>query len=391
MAKKIKIMRIIGRLNIGGPAINAVFLTEGFNNNSFESLLVAGQVGEAEGDMSYLAQDKNIAPVIIPEIRREINFLNDIGAFFKLYRLIVKFQPDIIHTHTAKAGTIGRLAAILFNMLHKRKIAIVHTFHGHVLSGYFNKISTYFFIFVERAIANFTDIIIAVSETVRKDILSLGIGREEKIKVVHLGFELDKFLAVGPRQMSQVVNIGIVGRLVPIKNHKMFLDAAKLLLTEPRTPNPEPRFFIIGDGESRKDLEGYVQELGIAGKVKFLGWQTDLVKVYEDLDIVALTSLNEGTPVSLIEALASSRAVIATDVGGVRDIVGARVYPEIAERGILVKSGDIDSFVSGLKLLARDSDLRKRIGVSGREFVRERFDRKRLIKDMEMLYNNLLI
>ena len=320
--KRVKILRIIARLNIGGPAQNTIFLSSGLNSGNFETLLIAGLPEAHEGDMAYLAKENNVKLRIVPQLRREIDLVNDVIAFWKIFRIVLKERPNIIHTHTAKAGTLGRMSAILFNLTHKKKIKIVHTFHGHVLSGYFNKSFSRLFLIIERVLSKFTDVIIAVSETVRKDILFLGIGSEEKIKIVHLGFELDKFLGIQLRPVHQL-NIGIIGRLVPIKNHKMFLDAAKLLLTEPRTPalpagrpNPEPRFFIIGDGELRADLEGYVQELGIAEKVKFLGWQMDLVKAYENLDIVALTSINEGTPVSLIEALAAGRAVIAADVGG---------------------------------------------------------------------------
>jgi glycosyltransferase involved in cell wall biosynthesis len=218
----------------------------------------------------------------------------------------------------------------------------------------------------------------------------LSIGNEAKIKVIYLGFELDKFLDIKHSENPAVPNIGIIGRLVPIKNHKMFIDAAKILLSSILNTQYSIQFFIIGDGELRQSLERYVAETGMAEKVKFLGWQKDLAKVYENLDIVALTSLNEGTPVSLIEALASGCAVIATDVGGVKDITGRQVFPEIAENGILVSSNDRNGFSDGLKLLLGDERLRRGLATSGREFVRNKFNSKRLINDMEMLYNTLL-
>ena len=383
-------MRVIARLNIGGPAINAVLLTAGLSEEHFESLLVAGKVGADEGDMAYLAEEKKINPVFVKYFQRSINPFKDTITFFTLYKIILRFRPDIVHTHTAKAGALGRLAAIVFNLTHRKKIKIVHTFHGHVLSGYFSRFSTILFRWIEKVLARFTDLIVAVSDAVKQDVLSLGIGNEAKIKVIYLGFELDKFLDIKRSESPVALNIGIVGRLVPIKNHKMFLDAAKLLLTEPRTPNPEPRFFIIGDGELRQSLERYAEELGIAEKMKFLGWEKNLAKAYESLDIVALTSLNEGTPVSLIEALASGCAVIATDVGGVKDIIGRRVFPEIAENGILVKPNDRFGFSDGLKLLSVDKRLRLGLAACGREFVRDNFNSKRLINDMEMLYNTLL-
>ena len=248
--EKIRILRIIARLNIGGPAINAILLTDGLGKDRSNSRLIVGRIDKDEGDMSYLAQEKNIQPVVIPQLGRNINLFSDIAAFYKIYKQINEYRPDIVHTHTAKAGTLGRLSAALFNLTHRKKIKTVHTFHGHVLSGYFSRVSTIFFIWVERILARFTDLIIVVSEGVKQDILSLGISDQAKIKVVHLGFELDKFLVIKPREANQELNIGIVGRLVPIKNHEMFFDAARLFLNSiPNTPC-SIQFFIIGDGVS---------------------------------------------------------------------------------------------------------------------------------------------
>ncbi|HDZ76730.1 MAG TPA: glycosyltransferase family 1 protein [Candidatus Omnitrophica bacterium] len=386
--KKIKVLRMIAMLNIGGPTINAVLLTGGLDKERFESMLVVGRISESEGDMSYFARDRNIEPVVIPQLRREIDPIADVIAFYKIYKLILKFQPDIIHTHTAKAGTLGRAAAILFNLLHRKKIKLVHTFHGHVLSGYFNKFFTYIFLGIEKILAKFTDRIIAISETLKSNILSLQIGNSDKIKVVHLGFELDKFYDI-PLRVDNDLTIGIVGRLVSIKNHRMLLDVIRLMLDKQMLQAGQ-RFSIIGDGELKDELKRYVDKLGIADKVNFFGWQNDLVKVYRDIDIVALTSINEGTPVSLIEALASSRPVIATDVGGVRDIIGEKLYPEISDRGILVKSNDINGFADGLSLLLKNRQLRHSLGASGRQFVQSEFNNKRLIKNTEMVYNAVL-
>ncbi len=381
---KIKVLRIIARLNIGGPAIHAVLLTEGLDKTRFETLLVSGQVGPKEGDMSYYTRQKNVRPQFIPGLKRELNLFDDLKALSKIYNIIKIEQPDIVHTHTAKAGTIGRCAVILYNLFHPRRIKevkLVHTFHGHVFRGYFNRIKAAFFIFIERSLARFTHRIIAVSESVKSELTGLGICKEDKIEVINLGFELGKFLDI-PFRQSDILNVGIVGRLTPIKNHRLFLEAAYIILKD--NPSLKVKFKVIGDGELKKDLLQYSEKLGIAQSVDFRGWQRDLAEVYTDLDIVALTSVNEGTPVSLIEAMASARAVVATDVGGVKDLLGQQ------ERGIITRPQDPEAFSEGLLLLARDARLRENLGVSARDFVRERFAKERLIKDMENLYKNLI-
>jgi glycosyltransferase involved in cell wall biosynthesis len=250
-----------------------------------------------------------------------------------------------------------------------------------VFRGYFSRIKVALFIFIERLLAHFTDKIIAVSESVKSELAGLGISREDKIAVVNLGFELKKFLDIPPRQ-SDTLNIGIIGRLVPIKNHRLFLDAASIIIKD--NPSLKVKFKVIGDGELKKDLLRYAERLGIGRYIDFLGWQRDLAKVYADLDIVALTSLNEGTPVSLIEAMASGRAVVATEVGGVRDLIGDR------ERGIIVKPQDPKAFSEGLLLLLRDAQLRVRLGLSARSFVSSRFTKEMLIENIEKLYKDLI-
>jgi len=223
----------------------------------------------------------------------------------------------------------------------------------------------------------------------------LGICRNNKVKVIPLGLELDRFLSLLPRD-DNILNIGIVGRLVPIKNHRLFLEAAAKVIAD--SPKMQLRFKIIGNGELRRELEDYSHKLNINRQVNFLGWQKDLVKIYSNLDIVALTSINEGTPVSLIEAMASGRAVVATDVGGVRDLLGAEIYAgieldanfKILERGVIVKPGDSFSFAAALNFILQNSALRKNMAETARDFVKDRFARERLIRDIENLYNSLL-
>lgn len=397
--KKIKILRIIARLNIGGPAIHTIILTEGLDKSRFESLLICGNTCKYEGDMFYYAIAKNIKPNFIPELKRRLNLFCDIVAFSKIYSIIKTEQPDIIHTHTAKAGALGRLAGILYKLLNpfnNRRIRLVHTFHGHIFEGYFNRLQTQIFILIERFLALFTSKIITVSESVKNELIALHIATGNKIEVIPLGLELDKFLEI-PIRDNIVSNIGIIGRLVPIKNHRLFLEAVALAIAD--NPKIQLRFKVIGDGELRKDLEECSTLLGIASKVEFLGWQKDLVNVYSNLDIVTLTSINEGTPVSLIEAMASGRAVVATDVGGVRDLLGTEINAEIKpganfkilERGIIVKSGDSFSFAAALSFILQNNVLGKNMGEIARNFVKDNFTKDRLIRDMENLYTCISI
>jgi len=395
-----KILRIIARLNIGGPARNAVLLTEGFS----DTVLVCGEVDGTEGDMIYLAKQKGIRPIIVEELGRELSWKNDWTAFWRIYRIIQREKPDIIHTHTAKAGALGRMAGILYRLLRRpplkqwrtprndvskchceaagrSNLILIHTFHGHVFSGYFGKFKTVFFIWTEKFLALFTDKIITVSENLKKELVKkYRITPEKKISVIELGFELDELLKLPLRENRGTINIGIVGRLVPIKNHKMLFKS----VCRGGFQTLPYRIIIIGDGELRLELEKYAEELGVKDKVEFRGWVKDLRAIYEELDIVALTSLNEGTPVSLIEAMAGARPVIATKVGGVSDIVKDGV------NGYFVESENVDEFSKKLTELVRNPEKRGVFGINGRKMAQERFAKERLIKDTERLYNNLL-
>lgn len=394
--RKIKIVRIIARLNIGGPAIHTILLSEGLDKTKFDSLLVCGNSGRGEGNMLYYALNKKVTPYFISELKRNLHFFNDLTAFKKIYQVIKNEKPDIIHTHTAKAGALGRLAAIIYNFFHPhRRIVIVHTFHGHIFDGYFNKFKTKIFILIERFLAFFTCRIITLSKSIKEELISLGIGNKNKIEIISLGLELENFLKILPRD-DAIINIGIVGRLVPIKNHRLFLEAASKVILD--NPDIKLRFKIIGDGELREELEAYSRTLNINTWVDFLGWQKDLSRVYSNLDIVALTSINEGTPVSLIEAMASSRAVVVTDVGGVRDLLGKEIHAyvkqdvqfKVLERGVIVEAKDSDSFAAALNFILKQNNLRENMGILSREYVRNRFSKERLIEDTENLYTNLL-
>jgi glycosyltransferase involved in cell wall biosynthesis len=319
----IRILRVIARLNIGGPAIQAVTLSGLLSKGRFRTRLVCGQVGAHEGDMSYLASSMQVDPVIVPSLGREISAFDDLCSFSELRKIISEFKPHVIHTHTAKAGTLGRLAGISVNAqrIFGRKIRLVHTFHGHVFHSYFSPLKTWAFMKIERFLAHFTDRIIVISATQEKDICErYRIVRPRQVQVVPLGFDLSGFERLGPPPSQGIFSVGIIGRLTPVKNHRMLFEAVRILKDQGK--DHSFNFVVVGDGELRETLTREAAALGIGKRVVFTGWQKEMPEVYGKLDVVVLTSLNEGTPVSLIEAMAGARPVIATDVGGVRDLMG---------------------------------------------------------------------
>jgi GT2 family glycosyltransferase/glycosyltransferase involved in cell wall biosynthesis len=403
--RKIKILRVIARLNIGGPAIHVHLLTKGLDKKKFEPILVAGKISPTEGDMSYLFDSANKVPIIIPELQREISFRMDLKAFQRIFGKLIQEKPDIVHTHTAKAGTNARLAVLMYNLIYGKKVRIVHTFHGHVFEGYFGKAKSLLFMWIERLLARFTDVIITLSGIQKKELVEkFRIAPTNKIKTVQLGFDLRPFLESEAlkgefRRSLGISNdtllIGIVGRLVPIKNHFMFLDAAKFFLEQ--NPDANIEFIVIGDGELRDELEGYSKKLGLDDHVVFCGWMRNVPTVYADLDILALTSSNEGTPVSIIEAMAASVPILATDAGGVIDLLGSSDGLPISdgfavcERGILCKRGDALGFSKGLKyLLELDKDEKHKRLMKACAFVKERYSEERLLRDIESLYLDLM-
>ncbi len=380
-----RVMRVIARLNIGGPAIHTVLLTHLLNPQRFASTLVTGQVSASEGDMSYLAREKGVEPHVIPELGREIHWRNDLSVLWTLFRLMRRMRPTIVHTHTAKAGMLGRLAAKLAGVP-----IVVHTFHGHVFHSYFSPRKTRIFLAIERFLTKFTTAIITVSPKQRQEILGYGIGRPDQVQAIDLGLELRRFVENTPRAgqlrrelsiHSQTPLIGIVGRLVPVKNHRLFLEAAQRVIKR----NSEAHFAIFGDGELRNDLERYAADLKLTAHVHFLGFRPNSPEMFADLDVAALSSLNEGTPVTLIEAMAAGKPVVSTDIGGVGDVVADGVS------GFLVPSQDAAALADALlRLLALPAGERAAMGQAGRERVYPKYDVSTLTQNIEQLYASLL-
>ncbi|MEK6334188.1 MAG: glycosyltransferase [Acidobacteriota bacterium] len=403
-----KILRIIARLNVGGPARHVIWLTEGLSDRGYETLLAAGVVPPGEEDMSYLAEAAGVKPFIIPEMSREIS-PRDLISTWKLFRLMREQRPDLVHTHTAKAGSVGRVAGLMYRWLtpaaligKPRRCRFVHTYHGHVFHSYYGPAKTRLFLAIEKSLARLiTDRIVVISAQQRHEINEVfRVGRSEQFAVIPLGLDLSTFanwqerrprLRAELRAGEDETLIGIVGRLTEIKNHRMFLDAAASLK---RPSGSKARFVIIGDGHLRAELAAQAKSLNLDEDVLFLGTRNDPEDFYPALDIVALTSLNEGTPLTLIEAMANARPIIATSVGGVVDLLGPKLSQAdgytICERGISVKSGDTESFVNGLRRLIDDPGLRQQISASGPAFVAGNYSKTRLLADISALYEELI-
>jgi glycosyltransferase involved in cell wall biosynthesis len=396
-----KVIRIIARLNVGGPAKHVVWLTDGLDKARYQTLLVSGRVPPGEGDMGYFAEQSGVSPYFIPEMSREIS-LNDVATVWKLYRLFRREKPDLVHTHTAKAGTVGRVAGLLYCFGRSRNCRFVHTYHGHIFHSYYGPLKTRLFVTIERILARLvTDRIVVVSEQQRDEICTnFGVGRPGQFRVIPLGLDLKKFDQPRERRekfrdelrvADNIALVGIVGRLTEIKNHALFLEAVREF--KKRFDSRLVRFVIVGDGTLRQRLDDQCRSLGLSDDVIFAGERNDPEYFYPAMDLVALTSLNEGTPLTLIEAMANARAVISTGVGGVVDLLGTVVEDggfKICQRGVSVTSGDAQSFAAGLHRLVSDETLRADLGARGLEFVKSHYQKERLLKDIEGLYDDLL-
>lgn len=372
---KPRVLRLITRLNIGGPARQALLLTRALAGD-FPTVLAAGHAPASEGELT----DDDVPVVRVPLVR-PIRPATDLAAFRQVRSLLKTRRVALVHTHMAKAGAVGRMAAASV----KPRPRTVHTFHGHVLEGYFSPAVQRGLIQAERALARGTDVLIAVSDEVRDELLDLGIGRPSQYRVIRLGFDLAPHLAVRQPSSSLRRAIGvapgtplaaIVGRLAPIKDHDLMLRAM--------VDAPGLHLAVLGDGDARSELEAQARHLGIGDRVHFTGWWHDIPAAMSDVDMVVLSSRNEGTPVSLIEAHACARPAVATDVGGVRTVV------KDGETGLLVPSGDIHSLAAALRRLVEDPSLRERMGSAGRRHVAERFSQTRLIAEVSALYRELI-
>lgn len=399
----VTVVRILARMNVGGPAIHAVLLSDGLNKKRFRSILVTGVVSKSEGDMLYLAGQYGVSPMVIPELGREISWRDDLIALWKLYRLLLRERPDIVHTHTAKAGTLGRVAAVL-----ARVPVRIHTFHGHVFHHYFSPWKTRMILFIERLLSHLTTIMVAISPAQLTELTGrYRLANAGKFKVVPIGLDLSPFLDIDRRTVEENsggghscgITIGLIGRLVPVKNPFLAVRAFARSVWQGSLPE-HSRLLIVGDGELRPSLQAHVDQIGLHKEVLLAGWQQNLPKVYRALDFIMLTSDNEGTPVVLMEAMAAGLPFVATKVGGVEDLVvgGGRVIGDETGRplfasfsnGLLVKPGDEEGLAAAVAYLSSNPAVRRCMGEEGRKFVRVRFSRERLIRDIEEMYRHCL-
>ena len=388
----IPVVRVITRLNIGGPSIQAARLTSALDSHGFSTTLIHGRLGDGEGDMSYL-----IAPgartIHLETLRRPLSPLADLRALVGLYRELQRARPAIVHTHMAKAGLLGRVAAAAYNLSRGAapRTHIIHTYHGHVLEGYFSPLMTGVFITLERLLARLSDVIIAISPAIERELRDdFRIGKAAQYRVVPLGFDLGEFAAIDEdartaarRRLSVPTDaevVSTVGRLTAIKQHRLFLDA----IAEAARTRPRLLALIAGDGELRRDLEDYARQRAIADRVCFLGWRRDLSTIYGATDVFLLTSRNEGTPVALIEAMASGVPGVSTDVGGVKDVIDS------GDVGARVPDRDAAGLAASLVRYLDDPELLRRTGLRARARVVERYSLDKLVCNIAALYSQLL-
>ena len=391
----IKVLRIINRFNLGGPTYNAAYLTK-YLPSEYETLLVGGVAERHEAHSLHIVKSLNIEPIILPEMSRSIHPLNDWKAYFKLRKIIKRFRPDIVHTHASKAGLLGRLAAI-----HENVPVIVHTFHGHIFHSYFHPLVTKTFLNIEKYLAKRTSTIVAISELQKRELSQVfKVADENKFEVIPLGLDLRKFAEGKKEKRSKFrsqhnlpenyIVIGIVGRLVPIKNHYLLIDAIQQIKSK---INRSFELMIVGDGSERENLIKYVQEknlsyrtnpLGSPADVYFTSWIKEMDGAYAAMDIVALSSKNEGTPVSLLEAQAAGKFVVSTNVGGVKDIV----HPSA---GIIVEDFNVESFANALlKAIESFEKVNYQIENIVSPKIIEQYSYTLLIENMDNLYKKLL-
>jgi glycosyltransferase involved in cell wall biosynthesis len=380
------VLRVIARLNMGGPAHHVGLLGSMLDPERYETLLLHGEVGAGEASLEDSVRARGVMLASVPGLRPEVRPHDDMRALASLIRIMRRLRPDIVHTHTAKAGMLGRLAALFAGRPHP---LIVHTYHGHVLEGYFGPVRNVGYRGLERQLGRISDALIGVSSATVEDLVRLGVAPRSKFRIIPVGLDLEPFLSAPPRAGTEFrreigaaadeLLLTFVGRLVAIKRVDLLVRA----VARARESGAPTRLAVVGDGALRPDLERLAAELGVSDHVCFVGYRAEMVQVATAADIAVLSSDNEGTPVSLIEAAAAGKPAVATLVGGVRDVV-------TSETGLLVPAGDPERLAQSIVALADDPALRAAMGEQARRRVTQHFSAERLVRDVDSLYDELI-
>ncbi len=393
MKNKIKVIHVVTRLDKGGSAEDTLVLVTGLGKDGYKVILIKGSSHESEMNMEEeravlmglkTAEESGVRTIELTSLVRRISLIDDLKTFWQLFRIFRKERPHIVHTHTSKAGLLGRWAAFL-----ARIPGIVHTPHGHVFHGYFNVVLTKGFIVAERISALITDKIIAVSDRERDEHLEQGVGRSEKLMTIYSAVELDRIvdldLDIKAKKRSLSIPedynvVGTIGRLVTIKGHRYLIDAAKDVVKKA----PQTVFVFVGDGDLEGELEEQAEALGIRSNIIFAGWRSDVAEILYTFDIFALPSLNEGMGKVLVEAMAACKPIVASKVGGIADLVKDDI------NGILVPTKDSEALYSGILRLLTDKALAKRLSECGRDMIYPNFDVSTRIRKVEEMYEELI-
>jgi glycosyltransferase involved in cell wall biosynthesis len=382
---KVKVLQIVTRLSISGTTSYVISLIRGLDQTQYQQELICGLEGPGERSARPDIEAQGHIPIVIPQLIGNTSLnCSDALAFAQILRLIRRKRPTIVHTHHTKAGLLGRLGARLSGVP-----IVIHTFHGLILKDHYGAVKTRMLRATERCLGKLSDRLVVISEDNQKDLLSYGVAAAEKIELIPLGFELDRFISGNVQRgllhreldlEPAIKLIGIVGRIVPIKNHRLFLEAAARLFARQATAQA----IVVGDGNLRPEVESYARQLGIANRVAFLGWRHDLPQVYADLDVVVISSNNEGTPLSAIEAMAAGRPVVATKVGGLPDVISD------SKTGYLVSPGNPEELAFAIERVLQGGETISDLVHNARRAVKDKFTIKRFASDMNLLYQRLL-
>jgi glycosyltransferase involved in cell wall biosynthesis len=391
--EKVKVLHVITRFDKGGAAENTLLTTLGLDKNKYEVVLIKGLSLESEMSAEERtsldeglkqAELIGIGVITVPSLVRRINPVIDLQALFRLYRLFLQEKPAIVHTHTSKAGILGRWASFF-----ARVPIVVHTPHGHIFYGYHEKVKTKVFILIEKVTAIITDRIIALTKREKEDHIQFNISKPYKFTVIHSGVNLEDFSKSfdNNKELKKELGIpitdsivGTVGRLVEIKGHRYLLDAARLVLNK----MPNTTFLLIGDGYLMTELISHTYALGIENKVIFAGWRSDVPQLINTFDIFVLPSLNEGMGRVLVEAMAMGKPIVASDIGGIPDLV------KDGANGILFSPRDVDAMAKGILKLLLDRELRRKMGNEGKKLAYPAYDTSVMVRKIEGLYEKLL-